>query len=154
MRALGLDLGTKRIGVAVSDDARTLATPLTVVQRSTDRGADHRRIAALVQEWEADLVVVGLPLSLDGSTGPAALAALAEVEELRAAVPVAITVQDERLSTVSAERSLAAQGVRGPARRRVIDQVAASVLLQACLDDPANQAVNKGIGTAPRTEDP
>ena len=66
VRALGLDLGSKRIGVAVSDRSGTIATPLEVVMRSRDRAEDHRRIAALVREEEAEVVVVGLPLSLDG----------------------------------------------------------------------------------------
>ena len=72
MRALGLDLGSKRVGVAVSDSDGLVATPIEVLQRSGDQRGDHRRIAALVDEWEADVVVVGIPYSLDGSVGPMA----------------------------------------------------------------------------------
>jgi putative pre-16S rRNA nuclease len=133
-RAIGLDVGTRRIGVALSDSAGTLATPYEVVTRSGDRERDHRRIAALAEEAGADVVVVGLPLSLDGSIGPAARTILDEVAELRARLGLPVVVWDERLSTVEAERSLRAVGVKGKARRRVVDQVAATVILQAWLD--------------------
>ena len=72
MRALGIDLGSKRIGVALSDSAGTVASPFEVVQRSGDRQRDHRRLAELAAEAEAEIVVVGVPYSLDGSVGPAA----------------------------------------------------------------------------------
>lgn len=134
MRALGLDLGTKRIGVALSDSAGSLATPYEVLTRSGSRPADHRRVAALVDEAGAEVVVVGLPLSLDGSLGPAARAALDEVEELRVALTVPVETHDERLTTVTAHRDLAAAGVQGRERRKVVDQVAAAVMLQGWLD--------------------
>lgn len=133
-RAVGLDLGTRRIGVALSDSAGTVATPYEMVPRAGDRVRDHARIAALVDEAGADVVVVGLPLSLDGSIGPAARAILDEVGELRAALDVEVVTWDERLSTVEAERSLRHMGVRKGRRRRVVDQVAATVILQSWLD--------------------
>ena len=132
MKALCLDLGTKRVGVAVS--AERVAVPSMTLQRSKDRPRDHRAIADLVDEYEADIVVVGLPLSMDGSVGPAAERALAEVEELRRLLRVPVETWDERLSTVEAERSLHLQSLDGRAKRQVIDQVAASVILQAWLD--------------------
>lgn len=134
MRVVGIDLGSKRIGVAVSDPTGTVASPHSVVQRSGSRARDHRAISEVVAEYEADLVVVGLPRSMDGSLGPAAEAALAEVDELAAAVPVPVETVDERLTTVSADRALRATKVKGDARRRVIDKVAAAILLQAWLD--------------------
>ena len=134
MRALGLDLGTKRIGVAVSDSDGRLATPADVVHRTGDRVGEHRAIAALVDEWEAGIVVVGVPYSLDGSVGPMARTMLAEAEQLRATLPVPVETYDERLTTVTAERSLREQGLPGPAGRQVVDQVAAAVMLQAWLD--------------------
>ncbi len=134
MRAIGLDLGERRIGVAVSDSAGTVASPYEVIERSGDRAADHAQVARLVAEVEAERVVVGLPISLDGTIGPAARAALDEVDELTAALEVAVETHDERLSSVTAERALRAQGMRGEARRRVVDKVAASVILQAWLD--------------------
>jgi len=133
-RALGLDLGSRRIGVAVSDSDRTVATPIEVLARSRDLVRDRARIAELVREWEVTTVVVGLPLSLSGHVGPAAKAALAEVEALRATLGVPVETYDERLSTVTAERSLMEQSLRAPARRRVVDKVAAAVMLQAWLD--------------------
>ncbi len=131
-RALGIDLGSKRIGVALS--ASTLATPYEVVQRTGDKTRDHRRIAELVEESGAEVVVVGLPLSLDGSIGPAAQRALDEVDVMATVLDVPVETWDERLSTVSAERSLRAQDLKGPARRRVVDMVAAAVILQGWLD--------------------
>ncbi len=133
-RAVALDIGERRIGVALSDSDGTVATPYEVVTRSGDRTRDHRRIAALVDETGAGVVVVGLPLSLDGSVGPAAAGVLAEVEELRAALGVEVVTWDERLTTVEAERSLRAMGVRKGRRRRVVDQVAATVILQSWLE--------------------
>jgi len=133
-RALGLDLGSRRIGVAVSDSDRTVATPIEVLARSRDLVRDRARIGEIVREWEVTTVVAGLPLSLSGHAGPAAKAALAEVEALRATLGVPVETYDERLSTVTAERSLMEQSLRAPARRRVVDKVAAAVMLQAWLD--------------------
>jgi putative holliday junction resolvase len=134
VRAVGVDLGDARIGIALSDSGGAVATPWTKVERCGDERQDHRRIADLVAEVEADCVVVGLPLSLDGSIGPAAEKALAEVERLAAVLSVPVETYDERFTTVTAERVLREQGVTGRRRRQVIDQVAASVLLQAWLD--------------------
>ncbi|WP_420637412.1 Holliday junction resolvase RuvX [Candidatus Poriferisocius sp.] len=137
-RALGIDLGERRIGVAVSDAGGRMATPLVVLERSGGRPGDHRRIAELVAEYEAEVVVVGLPLSLDGGAGPAARGAAGEVEQLRSALGVPVVTHDERLTTVIANRSLAEAGLDGRARRRRVDMVAASVILQGWLD--ANRA--------------
>lgn len=134
MRALGIDLGSKRIGVALSDSAGSMATPYEVVHRSGARARDHARIAALAEEAGAEWLVVGLPLSLDGSTGTAAQAALDEAEELRAATGLPVELWDERLTTVTADRQLMAQSMKADARRRVVDKVAASIMLQAWLD--------------------
>jgi putative Holliday junction resolvase len=134
MRMLGLDLGSKRIGVALSDSAGTVATPYEVVHRSGDRQRDHRTIKALAVEAEVEGLVVGLPLSLDGSMGPAAKAAAAEAIELGATTGLPVETYDERLTTVTAERSLMAQNLDAKARRKVVDKVAAAVILQAWLD--------------------
>ena len=134
MRALGLDLGSRRIGVAVSDPGGILATPCAVIERSGDETLDHRRILELASEWEADRIVVGLPLSLDGSVGPAAEAALGEVERLGATTELPVDTYDERFTTVTADRHLRQQNLNGKARRRVIDQAAAAVMLQSWLD--------------------
>jgi putative holliday junction resolvase len=134
VRALGIDLGTKRIGVAVSDDGETVATPLTTVQRTRDATAHRTAIARLVDEWEVGVVVVGMPLSLSGADGPAAVAALAEVDELRAALSVPVETFDERLTTVVADQRLRESGVSGKTRAARIDQTAAAVILQDWLD--------------------
>jgi putative holliday junction resolvase len=133
-RAVALDIGTRRVGVALSDSGGAVATPYETVTRSGDPARDHRRIAALVDEAGAEVVVVGLPLSLDGSIGPAARSILDETDELRARLPVGVVTWDERLSTVEAQRRLRAVGVKGPKGRRVVDQVAATVILQSWLD--------------------
>lgn len=134
MRAVGLDLGARRIGVAVSDDAGSVATPYEVLRRSGDPSSDRRQIARIVQEVEAGIVVVGLPLSLDGSIGPAARAALDEVSALEEILDVPVTTHDERLTTVSADRQLQGLGLDAKRRRKMVDEVAASVMLQAWLD--------------------
>lgn len=133
-RVLGLDLGSKRIGVAVSDRSGTIAGPLTVLQRSGDRGRDHRAVRDLVVEEEAEAVVVGLPLSLDGSVGRAAQAALDEVAALASVVGVPVATIDERFTTVSAERPMREMGMNAKQRRKVVDKMAAAVILQTWLD--------------------
>jgi putative pre-16S rRNA nuclease len=134
VRVLALDLGTRRIGVAISDFTGTVASPLTVLERSKSLRNDHERIAAVVRKEEAELVVVGLPLSLSGEEGPAARAARTEANALATLVGVPIETFDERLTTVTAERALTEAGVRGRARRQLVDKVAAAVILQAFLD--------------------
>ena len=122
------------MGLALSDSGGLVATPLEVLERSGSEAQDHAAIAAVVAERGVEVVVVGVPLSLDGSMGPAARAARAEVGRLSATVGVPVETCDERLTTVSAERQLRSGEVRGPRRRRVVDMVAASVLLQSWLD--------------------
>lgn len=134
MRALGIDLGSKRIGVAVSDPSGTVASPYEVVERSGDVARDHRRLAAIASDVEAEVVVVGLPLSLSGQQGPAALLVNEEVEALRAALGVPVEVIDERMSTVSAHAVLKAAGLSEMKRRGQVDKVAAAVILQSWLD--------------------
>jgi putative Holliday junction resolvase len=140
IRVLGIDLGSKRIGVAVSDRSGTIATPLTVVARSGDVTVDHQRLRDLVVEEEAERVIVGLPLSLDGGMGPAARAAVAEAAAMASVVGVPVETFDERLTTVTAENALREQRMRAHARRRVIDKVAAAVMLQTWLDSPQRGA--------------
>jgi putative Holliday junction resolvase len=139
-RVVALDLGARRIGVAYSDSRRRLASPWGMIPRSGDLGRDHAAVLAVIDEVEAHTVVVGLPLSLSGASGPAARAALAEVATLRQTLePLDISVEtaDERFTTVEAQRSLTAAGRKGRASRSVIDSAAAMVLLQAWLDGQA-----------------
>lgn len=137
-RVLGVDLGSRRIGVAVSDDHRRVASAFCVLLRARSHVEDHAALAAVVTETTANLVVVGLPLSLSGGSGPAAQAVKAEVEELTQMLPVPVECCDERYSTVIAWRALAAGGRRGPARRSVVDKVAAAGILQTWLDRRRN----------------
>lgn len=134
MRALGLDLGSKRIGVAVSDRSGTVATPLTVVLRGRTQRIDHEAIARLVVEEEVETVVVGLPLNMDGSEGRAAEGARSEAVRLATVVKVPVVLHDERLTTVAADRALLEARLNAQARRRVVDKVAAAVMLQSWLD--------------------
>ena len=134
-RVLGIDLGDRRIGVALSNPDRTLASPLVVLTRSPKL---YHEIASLITEWEATCVVVGLPLSLDGSEGPAAQKALAETDKLAATLEVPVETYDERLTTISAERMMTDAGLDSRAQRKVVDKIAAAILLQAWLDRQAN----------------
>jgi putative Holliday junction resolvase len=131
---LGFDLGSRRIGVAVTDSGQTVATGVAALTRSGDRSADHRALAALVAEYDAVGVVVGLPISLSGRSGPAAQSVLAEVAEIRASVGVEVATEDERLTTRQAAGALRTGGRHGRDQRRVIDQSAAAILLQTWVE--------------------
>jgi putative Holliday junction resolvase len=133
-RAVGIDFGSRRIGVAVSDAGRMVATPFETIKRVGDRTVEHSRIEAIVEETGATVVVVGLPRSLDGSDGHAAKLVRSEIRGLSRRLSVPIEEYDERFTTVTAERSLRVTGTKGKAKRNVIDQVAAAVLLQGWLD--------------------
>lgn len=136
-RAVGIDLGSRRIGIAVSDSAGTMALPRTTVLRSGDVTRVRQHLVDLILEEGAVVVVVGLPLSLDGTRGRAATEAAAEADALRAQLaPHHIDVElfDERLTTVTAHQSLSAGGAGGRKRRGIVDQAAAAVMLSAWLD--------------------
>jgi putative holliday junction resolvase len=135
-RVLGVDLGSRRIGLALSDPGGRVATPHGVIERSGDAAADRRTILAHAREAGASRVVVGLPLSLSGDVGPAARAVLGEVEALRALAAGEVTVEthDERLTTVIAERGMRDARVPRRARRRTVDPAAATVMLQSYLE--------------------
>ena len=134
MRAVGVDLGERRIGVAVSDSAGQIATPYEVLHRTDSRDEDHRRIAAIVADVEAEVLIVGLPLSLDGTEGKAAQAARDEADQIQALFPIPVEMHDERFTTVEAEHRLKEQNLNARAQRKVGDKVAAAILLQAWLD--------------------
>jgi putative Holliday junction resolvase len=133
-RRLGLDVGTVRVGVAVSDPTGTLASPLETVERRRD-GADLDRIAGLVTEHEVTEVIVGEPRHLSGASGASAREARAYARSLAGRIgSVPVHLVDERLSTVTAASSLRANGLDSRAQRPVIDQAAAVVILQTYLD--------------------
>jgi putative holliday junction resolvase len=133
-RRIGIDVGSVRIGVSVSDPDGILATPVETVRR--DRTDRHiRRLSQLVAELEAVEVVVGLPRTLADRTGPAAEDAISVAEELaRRVAPTPVRLADERLTTVTAARSLREAGVRARGQKAMIDQVAAVGILQSWLD--------------------
>jgi putative holliday junction resolvase len=134
-RRLGIDVGSVRIGVAASDPDGILATPVETVRR--DRSAKHiRRLVELVAELQAVEVIVGLPRTLADRTGPSALDAIELADVLAAKIaPTPVRMADERLTTVTAQRSLRQAGVRAKSQRRVIDQAAAVAILQGWLDE-------------------
>ncbi|WNZ60556.1 Holliday junction resolvase RuvX [Myxococcus sp. MxC21-1] len=133
MRTMGLDLGTKTIGVAVSDGLGLTAQGVTTVRR-TSLKADLAALATVANENEVTHVVLGLPLNMDGSEGPRAEASRKFADTLAQSLGVTVELWDERLSTVAATRTLLEADVSRARRREVIDQVAAQFILQGWLD--------------------
>ncbi len=133
-RALGVDLGSKRIGIAISDRSGIIASPLTMLARSGSPRRDHAAIAALAEEEQVEMIVVGLPLNMNGTVGPAAQAAIKEAAALATVVTMPVVTFDERRTTVTADRALMEGGIGARARRKLVDKVAAAVMLQAWLD--------------------
>lgn len=132
---IGVDVGTVRVGVARSDPSGTLATPVVTLRREPGGERDITELAALVGEYDAVGVVVGLPVTLAGREGASAAMAREYAARLAGIIdPIPVELLDERLTTVSAERRLAARGIRGKARRAVVDQAAAVEILQHWLD--------------------
>lgn len=143
---IGVDVGRVRVGVAASDPDGLLATPVVTLRHDPRTMRDLDELAALVRDRRAVEVVVGLPRTLDGREGPAVRMARSYAAALAERVaPVPVRLVDERLTTVSAERVLGERGLRGRARRAVVDQEAAVQILQADLD--ARRAVD-GAGAA------
>jgi putative pre-16S rRNA nuclease len=140
-RRLGVDVGSVRVGVAVSDPAPVLATPLVTLARDEHSDSDLDRLAELVAEHEVVEVIVGLPRTLAARHGKAAAVATAYARKLARRVrPVPVRLADERLTTVTATRMLSDRGVRGKKQRAVVDQAAAVEILQAWLDGRARQS--------------
>lgn len=133
MRALGIDVGTRRVGVALSDPTGTIAQGLTVLPR-TSWDAVLAQVRALVAEHGVEHVVVGLPLRMDGSEGEAAAQARTFARRLRAGLAVPVVLQDERLSTAEAERTMVSADASRRRRRERRDAVAAALILQQYLD--------------------
>lgn len=129
----GLDLGTKTIGVAVSDGLRQVASPLTVIRR-TKFTADATALLQIAADRGLAGLVLGLPLNMDGTEGPRAQSTRAFARNLERLTPLPLTFWDERLSTVAAERALFEADTSRRRRAEVIDQVAAGYILQGALD--------------------
>ena len=138
-RALGIDLGEARVGIAVSDELGMLAHPRETLRVPADRGMTVvlSRIVEIATKEKVGVIVVGLPRNMDGTDGPAAAKARAFAEQLRAACSCEVRLLDERLTTVAAQKVLHASGRNVKQGRAVIDQVAAQMILQTYLDGVA-----------------
>ena len=145
MRILALDVGTKRIGLAVSDPLGITAQGLEVLIRK-DRASDLERLVEVAREWQVQRIVVGLPRHMDGRLGSAAPAILELVETLKEALGVEVVTWEERLTTVEAERVLIQADVSRRRRRQVVDQLAAVLILQNYLDH--RHAAGPGVAAA------
>jgi putative Holliday junction resolvase len=133
MRVLALDPGTRRVGVAVSDDTETLALPLEFIE-AEPFDAFLERLKAIIDSRRVERLVVGLPRNMDGSYGPSAQKTREWVARLQPLVSVEIKTWDERLTSVQAHRMLRETGMRSKERRTKVDQSAAAILLQSYLD--------------------
>jgi putative Holliday junction resolvase len=138
-RLIGVDLGTKTIGLALSDVERRIATPLETIRRSKF-AKDAARLAELAQKFDAAALVVGLPLNMDGSEGPRAQSTRAFVRNFGKILPLPVALWDERLSTAFVERALIAQDASRAKRAEVVDRMAAAYILQGALDRLARLA--------------
>ena len=138
MKKLGLDIGTARIGIATSDSLGIIASPHSVYKRKFLK-ADAGYIANLAKSLECDTIVVGKPLKLNGTSGQSVAFVEEFIGELKNLTEIPIELQDERLSTVSAERVLIEGNVRREKRKDLIDSVAATIILQNYLDKPKKQ---------------
>jgi putative Holliday junction resolvase len=138
MRILALDHGTKRIGVAVSDETKTIAQPLEYIP-AEPFGDFLARLKKLLMEKEIDFVLVGLPRNMDGSYGPAAQKVEAFVAVLRSAITIPVKTWDERLTSSQANRILIEGRVRRDRRKEKVDKMAAAILLQSYLDMSSNR---------------
>ncbi len=133
MRVLGLDIGERRIGVALSDPEGIVAISLTVIERKSEDVA-LKQLIDLTHEHEVERIVIGLPRSLDGSLGRQAQAVQTFAESLAGCTELPVVTYDERLSTVAARRVMAEAGVKRGKRKKRLDSVAAAIILQAYLD--------------------
>lgn len=133
MRVIGLDIGEKRVGVAVSDPGRRVATPVTVLD-AAQLARDVRPLTRIIDDYEARLIVVGLPLTLEGAEGPQAARVRSFADRLSGILAVPIRFADERLSSVEAGRRMREAGADERRQRGAKDMVAASIFLQSYLD--------------------
>jgi len=131
MRIMGLDVGDKTIGVAVSDPLGWTAQGVEVIRRD---GREMARLVELVGKFEVQKLVVGLPLNMNGTLGPQGEKVLAFIEKLKKSLNLPVDTWDERLSTVASEKILLAADVSRAGRRKVIDKMAAAFILQGYLD--------------------
>jgi putative Holliday junction resolvase len=139
MRRLGIDLGTVRTGLAIAEPEMLVATPLCTVQHASLPEA-VQRVSEVIARERIEQAIVGLPLRLDGSEGEAARRVRHFAQALNQTARIPVRLWDERLSTVAAQHSLRAQGMKQQRQRRVVDQVAATLLLQSYLEHVSSQS--------------
>ena len=140
-RMMALDVGDKRIGIAISDELGISAQPLSTLERRSGFKADLNEIARIVEEYKVSKVVIGVPINMDGSEGEQSAKALEFAERLRRRIRISVDTWDERLTTAQAERSLIALDKSRAKRKEVVDQLAAALILE-------NYMAAKGSGTA------
>ncbi|WP_088102591.1 Holliday junction resolvase RuvX [Halalkalibacter urbisdiaboli] len=139
MRALGLDVGTKTVGIALSDELGWTAQGLETLKRNEDDPLkDYEFIAKIVAEYGVETIVVGLPKNMNGTIGPSGESCQAFADKLKEYVPCEIKMWDERLTTVAAEKMLITADVSRKKRKKVIDKMAAVMILQGYLDHKGN----------------
>ena len=137
MRIMGLDVGDKTIGVALSDPMGWTAQGLEVIRRKNDIQEDFQRLLEIIREYGVESILVGLPKNLNGTIGPQGEKVQAFVEQLKKEINLPVKTWDERLSTVAAEKVLLQADVSRSKRKKVIDKMAAAVILQGYLDSGA-----------------
>jgi putative Holliday junction resolvase len=130
---MGIDYGTKRIGVAISDPSCTIAHPLEMIQVRED-GSHMESLKKVIRDYEVKKIVVGLPYDMDGAVGQSANKVILWVKELEASLKLPVELWDERLTTSEAYEILIRMNIKGPKRRKLIDKIAASIMLQSYLD--------------------
>lgn len=133
-RSMGLDIGDKRIGVSLSDSSRTLASPLTTIMRNSDEQAISD-IMELVIKYQVDQIVIGLPYLLNGNIGRQACKVMEFKEKISQSIEADFVMQDERLSSVSADQRLREAGKKGNKLKSGMDAAAAAIILQSYLDE-------------------
>jgi putative Holliday junction resolvase len=143
-RVIGLDIGTKTIGLALSDVERRLASPLMTIQRAKFT-ADAEALRGEIRKYEVHALIIGLPLALDGADTPRAQAARAFSRNFSALEPIPVSLWDERFSTAAVERDLIAMDVSRARRAEVIDKMAAAYILQGALDAMKSRRVHDSL---------
>lgn len=145
MKTIAFDIGTRRVGVAVSDAAGVMAMPVQVVRRSGDAARDATALASLAESHGAERIVAGLPVTLRGEEGPAAQQVREFVELLREHTAAEVVLWDERMTTAIAERAMIQANASRGRRRETVDQVAAALILQSYLDASRASAKEHGV---------
>lgn len=144
MRTMGLDVGDKTVGLAISDELGICANPITIIQRTASAKKDLNEVRRIAEEYNVGEIVVGMPFMLDGTKGIQAEKVEAFIEGLRRRVTVPVIEWDERLTTSEVERMLIAADQSRAKRKQVIDKLAATVILQSYMDSKSSRLAREG----------